>query len=58
LFHLLKIWSVDLGESVSIDPGLQLGHGLIAPLEAAFLEAPVNTDGHVVRELEKNDGIE
>jgi len=51
LFHLL----LHLGESVSVDPGLQLGHGLIAPLEAAFLEAPVDTDGQVVRDLKKYD---
>jgi len=49
---------LDLGESVSFDPGLQLVHGLIAPLEVAFLEASVNTDGHAVRDLEKYDRIE
>jgi len=48
-FHLLRISS--LGESVSLDPGLQLGRGLGAPLEVAFLEAPVDTDGQVVRDV-------
>jgi len=39
-----------LGESVSSEPGLQLGRGLITPLEVALLKAPVDTDGHVVRD--------
>jgi hypothetical protein len=45
-------------ESVSIHPGLQLVRGLWAPLEVALLEAPVDTDGKVVRDLkEKCDVI-
>lgn len=43
-----------LGESVTSDPGLQLGRGLVTPLEVALLKAPVDTDGHVVRDLEEN----
>jgi hypothetical protein len=42
-----------LGESVSIHTGLQLVRGLWAPLEVALLEAPVNTDGKVVRDLKR-----
>jgi len=44
--HLLSIsW-----ESISLDPGLLLGRGLLTPLEVALLETPVDTDGHVVRD--------
>ena len=34
---------------------MQLGRGLVAPLEVALLEAPVDTDGQVVRDLEEHD---
>ena len=51
--HVLSISY--LRESVSIDPGLLLGRGLIAPLETALLEAPIDTDGKAVRDLEKYD---
>lgn len=33
---------------------MQLGGGLVAPLEVAFLEAPVDSDGQVVRDLEEH----
>ena len=46
-----------LRESVSSYPGLLLGRELRAPREAAFFEAPVDTDGQVVRNLEKYDII-
>jgi hypothetical protein len=42
-----------LGESISIHPGLQLVRGLWTPLEVALLEAPVDTDGKVVRDLKR-----
>jgi len=49
---------VVLGESVSLNSGLQLGRGLLAPLKVALLETPVDTDGEVVRDLkEKYDVI-
>jgi len=32
-------------ESISFDSGLLLGYVLVAPLEIALLETPVNTDG-------------
>jgi len=49
--HLSRLKGVSSsGESVSFDSGLQLERGLITPLEVALLEAPVNTDGQVVRD--------
>lgn len=44
-------------ESVSGDPWFLLAHWLLAPLEVALLETPVNTDGHAVRDLERSGVI-
>jgi len=42
---------VALRESISLNSGLQLGRGLLAPLKVALLETPVDTNGEVVRDL-------
>ena len=39
------------------DPGLLLGYGLFTPLEVALLEAPINTDGQVVRDLNEKCNV-
>ena len=42
-----------IGESVSVTPGLLLFRGLLAPLDVALLEATVDTDRQIVRDLGK-----
>ena len=39
------------GESVSVTPGLLLLRGLFSPLDVALLEATVDTDRQIVRDL-------
>ena len=55
LSHLFGMPYLILGESICIDPGLLLVLALFAPLEVAFLETPIDTDGHVVRNLKGRD---
>jgi len=48
---------IALGESISLDSGLLLGRGLLAPLKVALLETPVDANGQVVRDLKEKYDI-